>query len=354
MKLIKLSYQDPYWELTNLRLGDINLVVGKNATGKSRTLSTIDLFTKMISQRRSLNWGSRWQTEFINHAGDQINFDFSTKYIEEGKVTSESIRINGKNTLFREKDGRVKIENRLSGTFDMVYPPENKLTLHTNRDVRKYPFLEDITSWADQSFGFKFGNITPFARLNQQEYDLLVAVEDIPILYRQLKINSKENIIKDINSVGYNVENISLQDRNNLPILFVKEGEVEKAIPHFKLSQGMFRTLSVIIYIEYLISRKKPSTVVIDDLCEGLDYDRATKLGKLVFDKCMNAEIQLVATSNDSFLMDVIDIKYWTILRREGKTVKPLNKETNKELFEKFRFTGLSNFDFFASDYLIQ
>jgi hypothetical protein len=92
--------------------------------------------------------------------------------------------------------------------------------------------------------------------------------------------------------------------------------------------------------------------VIIDDLCEGLDYERATKLGELVFNICRDTEIQLIATSNDSFLMDAIDIKYWNILQRTGSIVTALNIKNSEEKFRKFKFTGLSNFDFFSSDYL--
>lgn len=57
MKLLKLSYIDSKWELQNLELSNLNLIVSKNATGKSRTLSTIDLLVKMITQQKNLNWG---------------------------------------------------------------------------------------------------------------------------------------------------------------------------------------------------------------------------------------------------------------------------------------------------------
>ena len=142
------------------------------------------------------------------------------------------------------------------------------------------------------------------------------------------------------------------QNKGETPILHVKESHLDRAIPHFKLSQGMFRSLAVIIYLQYLISIEKPATIIIDDLCEGLDYDRATKLGKLVFSKCQDSDIQLIATSNDSFLMEVVDIKYWNILIREGKKVTGINSKSHPEIIENFRFTGLSNFDFFSSNFL--
>ena len=95
-----------------------------------------------------------------------------------------------------------------------------------------------------------------------------------------------------------------------------------------------------------------PSTLLIDDLCEGLDYERSTKLGKLVFEYCEKNNIQLIASSNDSFLMDVVDLKYWNILQRDETKVVAINKTNNPELFENFKFTGLSNFDLFSSDFI--
>ncbi len=355
MKLTNLTYLDPYWELSNLKLSNLNLIVAKNATGKSRTLLTIDLLIKMITQKKNLNWGSKWTIDFLNHQNQKITFEFATKYQDGGIVTAEKISIDGGQVLFRHhKQGDVVLKNFVTQKNDTIYPPNNKLTLHVNRDVRKYPYLEDISNWAEQCYGFKFGNISPYSKLNEQEYDLLTAVEDIPNLFRALKKESITKIITDFNSLGYDVIEINAQDKIEYSILYVKEKQLNKALPHYKLSQGMFRTLAILVYVEYLISRKKPAMITIDDFCEGLDYDRARKLGSLIFEKCENTDIQLVVTSNDSFLMDTIDIKYWNILQRNGKVITCLNQQNSPNLFKKFRMTGLSNFDLFSSDFLLQ
>lgn len=346
---------DSNWELKNLQFGVVNLIVGRNSTGKTRTLQTIDLLVKMITQKRNLNWGGHWDITFENDKKDEIHYQFSTSFQKQG-VTFEKMHLNQFLVLARNRKHhgeQAKIKNYLNkDDFEFVYPPDNKLVIHSNRDVKKYPFLEDIANWAEQSYGFKFGNISPYSLLNQQEYDLLTAVEDIPSLFKSLNNKDKDQIVIDFNSIGYEVEKISIQDKAELSIIFVKEEGVEKSIPHFKLSQGMFRALAVIVYIQYLMSRKRPATIIIDDLCEGLDYERATKLGKLIFNKCLENNIQLIATSNDNFLMEVVDLKYWNILTREGKQVKGLNSSSNPKVFEDFKFTGLSNFDFFASSYL--
>ncbi|QYS90852.1 ATP-binding protein [Flavobacterium covae] len=185
MKIKKISYVDSNWELENINLGPVNLIIGKNSTGKSRTLQTIDLLVKMITQKRDLNWGGHWNVTFENHKKEFINYQFSTGAQNRG-VTFEKMLVDNNLVLTRNKKYKknIKIKNFINkGQFDYIYPPDNKLIIHTNRDIKKYPFLEDIVNWADQSYGFKFGNISPYSLLNQQEYDLLTAVEDIPTLF---------------------------------------------------------------------------------------------------------------------------------------------------------------------------
>lgn len=137
MKLTKLSYVAGNWELSNLELNDLNLIIAKNATGKSRTLLTLDLLIKMITQRKSLNWNVRWEIDFINQQNQQISFEFATKYQENGIVTAEKISIDGKQVLVRYKEkGCVVLKNFVTQEDDTIYPPNNKLALHVHRDVR--------------------------------------------------------------------------------------------------------------------------------------------------------------------------------------------------------------------------
>lgn len=352
MKLIRLSYKDVNWELKSLELDLLNLIVAKNSTGKSRTLSTIDLLVKIITQRRDLNWGGRWEMDFINAKEQKITFSFASSQKQGGVVTYETVEIDGKQVLNRTPEHIVQLRSDDSGSYDFVAPPINKLTLHTNRDRVKYSYLEDIVQWAENSYGFKFGNISSSTKLNLQEYDLLTTVDEIPSLFFSLSKRNQKYILKDINELGYALTSLTAEDRGEFVVLYATEEGIEKPLPHYRLSQGLFRSIALIIYVEYLISKKKPATIIVDDFCEGLDYERATKLGRLIFDKCLEGEIQLIVTSNDSFLMDVVDIDYWNILQRKGKVVTAINKRNNNEAFTKFRFTGLSNFDFFSSDFL--
>lgn len=92
--------------------------------------------------------------------------------------------------------------------------------------------------------------------------------------------------------------------------------------------------------------------LLIDDLGEGLDYSRVIHLGRKVFEVCEQENLQLIASSNESFLMDVVDISKWQIVRRKNSKLSVINQNNMPKLFDEFRMTGLSNFDLFSSDFI--
>ena len=71
-----------------------------------------------------------------------------------------------------------------------------------------------------------------------------------------------------------------------------------------------------------------------------------------MFEVCEQENMQLIASSNDSFLMDVVNIDKWQIVRRKNSKLSVINRTNMPELFDEFRMTGLSNFDLFSSDFI--
>lgn len=346
MKLISFSYKDYNWAISNLDLQIINLIVGKNGTGKTRTLYHIDLLVNMIAQKRDIAWGGQWIAEFETHSNEVLKYELSTK--ASGEVSLERLYRDGKILLERHLTGECEIFSETTRKIESFTPPTSELALYSRRDIKAFAYIEKIIEWANSSFGFRFGNISS----EHHEFDLLTAVQNIPNLFAELNNISKEKIVEKFNTIGFNISDIKSQNRASNTILYVHEKGIDKPIPHTRLSQGMMRALSLMIFVEYLISRKNPATIIVDDLGEGLDYIRAKSLGEYIFNECKNNEVQLIATTNDSFLMDIVNINYWNILTRVGKVVKALNKLKYPELFENFKYTGLSNFDFFSSDYI--
>lgn len=352
MKLVKFSNKRADWILDEISFQDVNLLVGKNATGKSRVIDALNTLVRVILQSSSRTiLDANWHIE-LEHDGVSLSYFVKLK---KNNVLEEKIIYNKEEVLIRE-NGITKIKSIVKNTFDEIDPPIDKIVLHVRRDIKDYPFLETLIQWAESSYGIEFGRITPSWLKNEMNrFDLFSDIESIPEMFNLLPDTQKKNIINAFNSLGYKLEKIdTIEGPHEILYLTIKEKGINTIIREGLLSQGMLRCLYLLIFIEYLASKKTPQLIVIDDLGEGLDYDRVTKLGKVILDVCLSKQIQLIATSNDSFLMDVIDIKYWNVLYRKDSVVKSINMISHPEIFEDFKFTGLSNFDFFSSDYIEQ
>ena len=167
----------------------------------------------------------------------------------------------------------------------------------------------------------------------------------------------------DMNEIGYPLDEVGVMSPTDIiiqapavsvnpSILFVQERDLPDVTQQTDMSQGMFRALSVIIHLEYAVLAARPSCIIVDDIGEGLDYDRSRRLINLMRNKAQQASVQLVMGTNDRFVMNNVPLEEWSVLQREGGTVKVRNYENSKERFDGFKFTGLNNFDFLASDFL--
>src|SRR5579872_1782429 len=94
MRLIRLSYKDPTWEIKNLEFDKVCLLVGKNSTGKYKTLFTIDYLGKIITQKIGFYKATEWDITFQEN-DDQINYKFRVGYSNsEWVVEYEEIVLN--------------------------------------------------------------------------------------------------------------------------------------------------------------------------------------------------------------------------------------------------------------------
>jgi hypothetical protein len=131
-----------------------------------------------------------------------------------------------------------------------------------------------------------------------------------------------------------------------------KESDLPCTTDQHCMSQGMFRTLSLLIQLNYALLRQKPGCVMVDDIGEGLDFERSCLLIDLLRSKARESEVQLILSTNDRFVMNQVPLEEWSVLQRAGNRVRVRNYENSKEIFDEFKFTGLNNFDFFATDFL--
>ena len=344
MRLTHFSYSETSWKITEeLPLQTANLLVGKNSVGKSKTIRSLgNVISFLLQQNDSLRHENLSAFLCFEDGKNIIIYSF---ICSKGEITYESLSVNGETYLQRDKETATLRQ-------EAINPPANKLILHVRRDTVQYPYIEKIMLWAEQACGLSFNEMDVAGDNSTMSY-ILGQQQDLYTLFKSLPQNAVSHIISEAQSLDYpitKIEDLTIGDTFK-KVVFHEEGVKSILIDRF-LSKGMFRTLYLLIYIEYLSRQASPSLLLVDDLCEGLDYERSTKLGKLLFEFCLEHNIQLIASSNDTFLMDVVDLKYWNILQRKGSQISSINIQNNPELFEDFRFTGLSNFDFISSDYI--
>lgn len=336
------------WHLTGVDFQDLNLVVGTNSTGKSRLLTIIKAFGDMLLQKAPI-YSGQFDFVFQDREKGEISYLIECKATNEGREIKENIKLNNQ-TILERLDNDATIHDFLNREDVNVSPPSDELTPHIRRDIHSFPVFELLIEWAKNVHKFNFGHIHSQSFLSGEgnlEQDLSKKFVEI---LEEADDDSFLELVKELLDIEFDIE--SIRYSKNEKELYIKEKNVIREYGHRALSQGMFRSLALLLFVKNLTKKEEVSCILIDDLCEGLDYNRSSRLGELIFNKFSNSGIQLIATSNDSFLMDKIPIKYWNILVRKGEKITSFNIENSKEKFQKFELFGLNNFDLFTSDYL--
>lgn len=165
--------------------------------------------------------------------------------------------------------------------------------------------------------------------------------------------------IRDMRRVGYELSDVGVAPiaRMHLPpevgqsvfALHATEADLELSVPQFLMSQGMYRALALIVLLNRATFSKTRTLVAVDDIGEGLDYERASALIDVAIDHANRSGTQLFLTTNDRFVMNKVPLDHWVLLNRNKGTVRAHTPKTSPQIFEEFKFTGLSNFDFFAA-----
>lgn len=341
------------WELTELLFGEKNLIVGRNATGKTRIINVLNNLSKLIHKQIIFN--GEWITSFEDHLNREFIFSVS---IESGQVIHELIIIDSQKKLIRNSS-TISIYSDKSKSWHDISPPNDRLVLHVRRDKNEYPFLEDLILWAAGVRGFAFANTSPSQIEIPGNPIQLTSLNAVPSALEQLSGDQLKNVLKKLEYIGYKIETAITGLLDGLSpttkIVFLKEQGLSKLLKQFEISQGMFRAFSLLTIIEMLQSSEDIKAILVDDLGEGLDFERSKKLAELIFQENLKSKIQFILTSNDAFLMNTIPLEFLTICYKSSpSTIKCLNYLNSKEKFDSWRELGLNNFDLFSSNFLLE
>jgi len=348
----------------SLTINQINLIVGKNATGKTNTINAIRTIADLISGDKKLS--SLVYNTFKYDLLFEDNFEdlLYTLDVKKGEVVQEILKI-----------GKVEKLNRAKG--ELFYELENKnLSFQTDKDIlaisrrdsKQQPFFESIYNWGKTLNHYKFGGLlgkeTFLKEINSTDSDKELNLKDTNkvtgVLIKgqsQFKDTFISAIIEDMHKIGYPLKTIDTRNLKYIPLnilgLAVQENDLDDYTDQDEMSQGMFRALSLIIQLNYSLFTNNPSCILIDDIGEGLDYERSKSLIELIIAKSEKSSVQVLMTTNDRFVMNKIPLQYWSLIKREKHKSIFYNYQNSKDTFDEFSLTGLNNFEFFSSDFYI-
>ena len=358
------------WTLSELSLGQINLIVGKNASGKSRTLNIIANLGKLLAGTRKpaeITTGT-YKTTF-SHEGRTLCYDLD---IKDHKVVSEEFR-DGDRVLLKRGAGGVGTLFHFKEGKDLEFQaPESDAAVAARRDTLQHPFLTPLAEWGEGVRHYEFGGAMGRTHIALVVQDGPVPdPRDVNAVVALFRRGAKEfpnqfatAVKRDMSAVGYPIIDVGTMVPTDvkvqLPvggpleplILYVLERDLQDVTQQTEMSQGMFRALSVIIHITYAALASRPSCIIVDDIGEGIDFDRSCKLINLIRDRARDSDVQLILSTNDKFVMNEVPLEEWSILQRQGSHVRVRNKDNAREEFEHFRFVGMSNFTFFEMDFI--
>jgi hypothetical protein len=374
MKLKSIQYkeydgQDNEWWLEDCLLSDVNLMVGKNATGKTRTLNILFALSNFLAGDLKPDFDSSSFDAIFEDHGKEV------KYIlrcENQTVIQEQLIQDGRTLLQRRGlDSKGKIFAYELNTDINFQPPANELAVVTRRDAIQHPFLEKLYNWGQSARYFRFG--TPMGQDHlaisdwwEKELNLKNSNQAVAIFKKGESEYGKEYIqliIEDMRNIGYELEELSLYEAEGrvhfeAPRITyginLKEKSLEAITFHHNISTGMFRVLSLFIQLNYSLLASLPSCIIIDDIGEGLDYSRSSALIESLIKKMKGTKMQIIMSTNDRFVMNALPLEYWSVIQRFPQKSMIYNYFNSKDLFDKFELTGLSNFDFFSSNYFLK
>jgi hypothetical protein len=252
--------------------------------------------------------------------------------------------------------------------------PNDQIVAFLRRgDNVQHPFLDGLYQWGKSLNHYQFGG-----SLGKNQLAIIVdPKEDVNLKDSSMAISAFEKgkaefgegflkmIKEDMKTIDYEIEDVGTNPLKamvrrmttlgkEMPVgLSVKERDLNGRTDQAELSQGMFRALSLIIQLNYSLLAKTTSGILIDDIGEGLDYERSKRLIDLLIRKAKESSVQIFMTTNDRFVMNKIPLAYWSVITRENQRSLLYNYRNAKAVFDEFQYTGLNNFDFFASEFYL-
>lgn len=284
-------------DVTIEKLGHVNLIVGKNNSGKSTVLEALALLASGFNPEVML---------FISN-NRNVYRHLNTKDIESKVFSIENIISKSNENPFLNwtyignqshyltfgyvkngKNNNLDIDRERGYSFTYFIDDRNFMNFEVKAMSNRALFMDmSENSHHMKKKAFNFGYITTNnidLNLFASSWDKIALTDDENLVLEMLKL-----IDSDITNLAF----LSLVD-SETRIPFVRLKNIETRIPLHQMGDGIFRLLQIILEIP----KSKNSILLIDEFENGLHYSVQPKVWELIFELAHRFNIQVFATTH--------------------------------------------------------
>ncbi len=358
------------------KLGRVNLIVGKNNSGKSTILEALRIYAgagnrsllRKIAKNRDekSDWHSNEQPNKSNLSFPFENFFTGRQFpnednkgilIGESLTSPQCLEIQPIFTIRQEKieDGRIITSEEIIDSIakakssNAVIKYALKISQNTKsfriklfeEDEAESRFLYSATPLTDIPYRFISTRFVSMDNL-AQEWDNIVFTEHEKIVHDALKI-----ILPDFENLVF-VEKEYRESDSSLRTAKIKLSNLPRPISLKSLGDGMLKILQLVLKI----FPTKGGFLLIDEFENGLHYSVQEKVWALLFEMAEKLDIQVFATTHswdciESFTkVASANEKTQGILFRMGKSAKKDNYgQTIATIFDREALYDLTQAD---------
>lgn len=296
-----------YRNLRHLRiekLGRVNLIVGKNNTGKSSLLEILGIYLSYNSD----DFFGYINSLLANREGGeitpinpQINIDIFSNLFTDRKYDFYDRRMN---ISIGEIDDIEPLKIQFVRTI--IYPDGTYKILENDKEGEDKP--HEIEFWGkkgdfNQALIILNGNFQRRIRMefNQMPFKYIrssVFISDEnPLLWSKIALTEKEkNVIEALNSIDKSVERLAFVNEGGSNVAKVKQKNSEKPVSLRSMGDGINRILTIIL----AMVNCENGYLLIDEFENGLHYSVQEKLWEIIFFLANKLNVQVFATTHSS------------------------------------------------------
>ncbi len=372
MKIISYEYSEikpADWTINKIELGQINLVVGDTASGKTRFLNTIFNLGRMVTGTSPLLGSCKWYIAF-EHLGVDYQWKIQTTKRSDNRVViaeeqlsqfkGRSFRSLLKRTKssfnFQSKPLRAKLPTDLLSATILKEEPSIRPIIEAFSLILRRNFQSDalLTVLPVTITKLKFLDKAPKSP-NEIGNIGLPLNPRLALLYRYFPAIYKQ-ICDHYLSIFPFISSIDVKDIKEIrqgfnppgptPVFCIKERGVRKWLSIDELSTGMQK---VILILTDVYTLPDGSIYMIDEYENSLGISAIDFFPQFLTD--LERDIQFIVTSHHPYLINSVPVQNWLVFHRDGSIVQARFGTENVEAYgesKQTRFLNLINDPFFS------